>query len=552
MKLINYALKALLYSATISLLVVSCKKKKGQAHLYEKVKEHSKLPSYLKFPKELTPNTPWDVDRKLQAKLTKEGKFTQTQRLFEILSWQWFIALNWPYDKEGNPTPSISDKGKPEWFSWKESYEVFRPNGERPAPWGEFTFPSNFPHKKEYNLEKVLFRGNKFVDFANPDIEDEIDQAFTGPIWDQNGNITRYEIRINRKEFDYILKNELYNFNGQIAFSKEHGSVDFPEGDREKEGVIEIKVAWKILEPTDIASRYFVTDGYVISKDLKSYTKKKVGMVGMHISSKTKSAPQWIWTTYEHVDNLEVNELEEINGKPLKASYYDTNNPTAAINVFPDTAGVAKPKTQIQRVLPISGATKALNKQVQRLLRKAGSKLQYYQQVGTQWPTEPHLKPYTLSDSTYYKLPDAVINKAGGNSTPVYLTNMIMETYFQGGTFIKGNAFYINQQFVTTKGDTVKYEKKYDANVGNNTGAFNVYTGNEPAFFQINDFPYHTDTQNTQKIIFGTESCVGCHFSSGIATGSKLVKGKRQPVFGLPSSADFSWLLNQKPQFKSE
>ena len=71
-------------------------------------------------------------------------------------------------------------------------------------------------------------------------------------------------------------------------------------------------------------------------------------------------------------------------------------------------------------------------------------------------------------------------------------------------------------------------------------------------FFQINNFPYHTNTDNTQKLIFGTESCVGCHFSSGIATDSTTVNGVKKPRFGLPSSADFSWLLNQKPHFKSK
>ena len=44
----------------------------------------------------------------------------------------------------GQPQPKISDQGYPEWFGWKESYEVFRPNGEKPAPWGQFTFPPNF------------------------------------------------------------------------------------------------------------------------------------------------------------------------------------------------------------------------------------------------------------------------------------------------------------------------------------------------------------------------------------------------------------------------
>jgi len=523
----------------------------------------SLLPSYLKFPTPLNPETPWDVDRALQNKLMKEGKFVEVQRLFEILSWQWFISLNWPMDAEGNPLPTITDDGTPEWYGWKESYEVFRPNGQKPTPWGTFNLPDHFKSAVDYNNEKILFRSNKFVDFNHPDIEDEIDQAFTGPIWDQNGNITRYEVRMNKVEFDYVLKHELYNYDGQIKFSKTHGDVVFPEGNRKDAGVIEIKVAWKILEESDIASRYFTTDGYVISEDGQSYTKEKVGMVGMHISSKTESSPQWIWTTFEHVDNLEVNELEVVDGKPLKASYNDPNS-IEAVNVFPDTARQkreGKPfRTQIQRIDPISGATQALNSDVQALLRAAKSKLQYYQQIGTQWPTDPEAKPYTYGNTggavkdTIYTLPEAVTNKSGGKPTPTYLTNMIMETYFQGGTIV-GNNDQVVQTFLQRSNANEPYKVVYQDTLGNsttnpNTG-FDIYMTNEPAYFQMNSSPVAYDTSNTHRLIYGTESCIGCHFSSNIATGYTLnADGTKSPVFNSrPSSADFSWLLNQKPSF---
>jgi len=526
----------------------SCKRKQhgkniAKHHQYETPKRGA---SYLNFPTPLSPETPWDVDRKLQQQLLNQGKFAQVQRLFEILSWQWFISLNWPVDKKGKPRNKISEQGNPEWFDWKESYEVFLPNGQKPDAWGKFNFPPGFKIADEYKGEKILFRGNKFTEFNRPDIEDEVKQAFTSPIMDQNGNITRYEVRMNRKEFEYILHNELYNFDGQIAFSKEKGNVTFPEGNRKDEGVIEIKVAWKILEDSDIKSRYFTTKGYVINPN-GSYTLKDVGMVGMHISSKTKSSPQWIWTTFEHVDNLEVNLLDEIDGKPLRPSYNNPDCEICPINVYDKNK-----KTQIQRIIPISGATKELNASVQKLLKKEDSKLQYYQQIGAQWPTNPSAKPYTLTDTTSYKLPQAVTNKSGGNPTPVYLTNMVMETFFQGGTITSGNSLAVNQQFINTKTNKVAYEKLYSGVAGDSTEAYNTFIANEPAFFQMNNFPFDIDTKNTQKTIFGTESCVACHFSSAIAKGFKFnSKGEKVAVFGLPTSADFSWLLNQKAHFKS-
>jgi hypothetical protein len=80
---------------------------------------------------------------------------------------------------------------------------------------------------------------------------------------------------------------------------------------------------------------------------------------------------------------------------------------------------------------------------------------------------------------------------------------------------------------------------------------FDIYMTNEPAYFQMNGSPVGFNTSNSHTLIYGTESCIGCHFSSNIATGYTIdSKGKKKPVFNSrPSSADFSWLLNQKPSF---
>jgi hypothetical protein len=258
-----------------------------------------------------------------------------------------------------------------------------------------------------------------------------------------------------------------------------------------------------------------------------------------------------------------VNELVEINGKPLRASYRESNS-IQPVNVFPDTATMKKNgepfRTQIQRIDPISGATQSLNRQVQYLLGKAGSKLQYYQQIGTQWPTDKNAAPYTYgatggaAKDTIYDLPESVTNKSGGKPTPTYLTNMIMETYFQGGTIV-GTNDQVVQTFLHRSDANSPYKVVYQDTLGNsttdpNTG-FDIYMTNEPAYFQMNGSPVGYDTISSHTLIYGTESCIGCHFSSNIATGYTIdSKGKKKPVFNSrPSSADFSWLLNQKPSF---
>jgi hypothetical protein len=488
---------------------------------------------YLKFPEKLSSETPYDVDTALERKLLNEGKFDEAQRIFEILSWQMFLSLNWPADDKGHPKPEITDDGGRVWEKWKESYEIFKEDGSVPHGWGSFTdLPDELKGKVSNNgNEELLFRTSKFSAFKNqvwkrngkkkkPVAQpDEVDQAFTSPIWDQNGNVVRYEIRLNKPTVDYIVHNTLYNFDGQIKFADSTivpaNVVSFPSSTREQAGSIELKFAWRIMVPgKDLNKRYFTKRVFVLDSNQKA-KEVTVGLVGMHIGTKTKSSPQWIWATFEQVDNLETNSLALFEGHHIKPSFNDPNCATCPINVFPDNN---PKKNQIQRVLPIPMATQALNKEVHDLLKAKGSFWQYYQLIGTQWPTKPSSPPYPLNAITY-KLPEAVTNKAGGEPVPVYLTNMVMETYFQGATDI------------------------------DKTSNYNKLIANIPARYQIEGGPTN-DPSNTGKIIFGTEGCVGCHSSANIAKAFKLdSNGVKSPVYTNPRTADFEWLLSRKAHF---
>ncbi|MES2774016.1 MAG: hypothetical protein V4722_07515 [Bacteroidota bacterium] len=538
MKLPKKTLVTLSLCVSVTLLLifsnVSCKNAAD-------VSATSQLESYLLFPEQLTPVTPYDVDTALVNKLQANKQFAEAQRLFEILSWQMFISLNWPVDAAGKPKPAITDPGKRIWESWKESFEIFKEDGSTPLVWGS---AEDFPEKVDAKLHgtneedvDVLFRSSKHAALFSKkgkitgkrklftDTADEVNQAFTSPIWDQHGNIVRYEIRLNKPTVDYIVKNELYNIDGQIIFSKRN-KVSFPSGTKDSAGSIEVKFAWREMDTTaDIMDRYFTKAAYVLEKD-GAFAKRIVGLVGMHISIKTKSSPQWIWSTFEHVDNLETDQLEKVNGKPVLASFYDPACSTCPINLIPDTTKKLI-KNQIQRVLPIPMATQNLNKQVQSVLKAKKSVWQYYQLIGTQWPTDPSFPAYPVpnnpADSAIYKLPDAVVFKASGAPVPTYLTNMVMETYFQGATVV---------------GSTPA------------TTFYNLYLANEPAYYQIQGFPSGVDKKNTLQPIFGTEGCINCHHSAGIATGDTIIAGVRTAWYGPPESGDFEWLLQLKAHFK--
>jgi len=139
--------------------------------------------------------------------------------------------------------------------------------------------------------------------------------------------------------------------------------------------------------------------------------KGTVGLVGLHVTQKTPTLPQWTWATFEQIDNV-----------PPQASGYtgplSFNNPNCPITKCPPNPSTEKNgvptgiPTQVTRVVPIGPAAAAANPLWQQTLRRAvaTSPFQYYELVDIQWPQTPGRFPV-------------------GNPTPGFLANTVMETY---------------------------------------------------------------------------------------------------------------------------
>jgi hypothetical protein len=224
----------------------------------------------------------------------------------------------------------------------------------------------------------------------------------------------------------------------------------------------------------------------------------------MHIGHKSDTSPQWIWSTFEQVDNLSVNNVAH---PALKPSFFDPNCPICVPNQAPaqnsDGSWATTPPTQVSRAIPIPADKVALNDEAQLALDKAGTALRYYQLIDSQWPTDPSAAP-TKPEAG---LPGAIENKPGGDPTPVFLTNVTMETYFQ---------------------------------VGAQAACQQEETQNCPAGQWL------TATQKAAKIpadstsVFASESCMGCHSSAGLYITPTTTSGQLH--------GDFSWLFTQKAQ----
>lgn len=359
------------------------------------------------------------------------------QHDFDVFSWQSFVALNWPALPDGSADTSkvigAGGDNRVVWDSYKEPYEVFLPDGAMPGPWGQQQLPEQCRNIGPGD-GKLIQMTQKVSD----DVLDVSGQPFnTGPLVDQqNGRYVRYEIRINRDTYDYIVQNTLYNKEGQQAFTK---LIQFPSGANPSAqnqnppvGAIVIKAAWKVIDPAsgDIPGRFHKVQAYVYTRasddppTQPSCELKTMGLVGFHIAHKTDSAPQWVWSTFEQVDNVRVGPNAP---QGTRANFYDPSS-TYPVNTPPprpwNPNAVLPPdkRSQVKRDIPIDDATAALNAQWQAWLRGVNkdSVWQYYELISTQWPTQPKNSPTGP--------------KAAGEPAPVFLANATLETYIQGKT----------------------------------------------------------------------------------------------------------------------
>lgn len=429
----------------------------------------------------LSPTIPADVDPAIRDDLVARGALQLAHRLFEQQQWAAFVALNWPVDEAGAPRPALGDAGRPAWTDWIETYQVFKPDGAEPDPWDGATrslpladsvqvpipddsLPVPLPTVDSRDA-RVL---HNLSSIQKLNVADEVDQAFSFSVFDQNGNPAYYESLLNRVEYDYIVGNRLYEAGGLADYVAKAGKLTFPAGRfaGNVAGAIELKLAWRVLDPAkDDFSRYLTQPAYVATgPGQPAWTPVTVGLVGFHIAQKTETSPQWIWSTFEHVDNVAVDRLETITTadgetKPLRPSFADPDCEWCAVNTTTAPGADGVRRTQVARLMPIAKQTAALNAQMQAALAAEGSKLRFYEMVGTQWPTDPAAPPESGA-----AFPGAVANLAGGKPLTVYLANSVMETFSQ--------------------------------------------VGNLPAAAQ----PRSVSTSD--RVVFGNGSCMGCHSSS--------------------------------------
>jgi hypothetical protein len=266
---------------------------------------------------------------------------------------------------------------------------------------------------------RIIASFTKFGDISEADFGD-----LAGPLVCRNDTYAHYEIKVNKPLYEGIRTKRLYD---REVLDHLTAPVSFENGS------VEIKAAWREFtddEGEEVRSRYYRVHASLKRYDTGQCEDRELGLIGLHIVQKTPLRPQWVWSTFEHVDNVPA-----FGQTPSLGASFSLNDPKGPLNLDPvdpplqvtdatylDPAGhPVLPPMQVIRQRPIAGATADTNARYQNALR--GTVWANYMLVMTQWPTkttQPSGAPFPTT----------------GFGTAI--TNTTMETYFQSSTSCMG------------------------------------------------------------------------------------------------------------------
>jgi hypothetical protein len=342
---------------------------------------------------------------------------------FDDYSWKTFVALNWPSVAGRRNVPDIS-RGIEDfsvqrvWETWKAAYELFQSREEPPpSEWSSFDAATPCPNFSD-NHRKVLAEFSKFGGFNQAGVTATLPD---GPLVAQNHTYARYEIRINEPEFNLIRENKWYLTE---SLPTRENPAKFPNpstGDHS----IEVKAVWREFKPNESSEkeRFYIVEAMVWDPITNTCEPKSMALVGMHIVQKTSTRPQWIWSTFEQVDNV-----LESGSAPAGQLSFNSGNPEAQrldpplspLALSPNNPPTSDPTPmQVVRLVPVAASTELTNRAYQKAL--AGTVWANYKLVMTQWPTK--VIPETV-DNVGSPFPAAA---GKGLAT----ANTVAETYFQ-------------------------------------------------------------------------------------------------------------------------
>jgi hypothetical protein len=298
---------------------------------------------------------------------------------FDDYSWRAFIAVVWPglVNRQGIPDPmqTIDGTGPRVFETYKSLAEVFHNDGSAPVPLDQYDAPQYNPCGIQSGYGDITL--GAFSGISN------LGQAgfgnLLGPLVAQNTTYVRFLTTFNNKAFQQMLDKKWYL---RSNLPKPPMSIVFDDG------ATSVKSAWIDMTGMPHPERYYTRIAHLLDPVTGTCKDLKVGLVGLHIVQKTPTRPQWIWSSFEHIDNVPPSQA----GSPGTFAFNDGKGTMMpATNPYP-LSRVLQPPTappfNVTRNKPIHPSTVKTNNAYHAAL-KQDSIWQFYQLVVTQWPTTP-------------------------------------------------------------------------------------------------------------------------------------------------------------------
>ena len=296
------------------------------------------------------------------------------------------------------------------------------------------------------NREKTIASFEPFADFNQPSFAVGVP---ANPLVGVNGAYTRYEIHFNEAEFSAFAAN---GWTQARNLPDEKHPAHLPAGS------IAVKAAWLPMSEAEARAargRYYVETADIVdvARTLKAgrvvCSKSAVALVGLHIAIKTLSRPQWVWSTFEHVDNVPpagAGEAREPDAKDAGRPYAYFN-PSRPGRLWPPFGSAdAEPvdwtnpprlhpaPMQVVRRYPIHAETMTKNRAYWALFGIKGTVWEHYMLVADQWPTSAD-PPAPANDGAFFPggkpATDAAEDYKPAAVAQENLINTTMETYLQ-------------------------------------------------------------------------------------------------------------------------
>jgi hypothetical protein len=340
---------------------------------------------------------------------------------FDDYSWRALIALVWPAldGERGVPDPdqALEQVSEPDaaqvvqgpslvFETYKADWETFQ-RGFAPSQW-------NSTDARWTNAQLACTAARKGDFFLAPseklgsfDNLTQFDRGIpTSVLVAQNGTLVRYVAAYNQIEFNQILEKQWYL---SLNLRPYNGKLEFLNGS------LSVKSSWVDMRNIAHPERFHRRLAWLYDPFSHTCEERIVGLVGIHIVQKTPSRPQWIWSSFEHVDNVPLdispppfNQTKSVlvrsstaaSCPPRRIAMYPfTFNDGSGSRMPPDIPpGYSMDEVQVricppspvnvERLTPINESTKRTNAIWQDKLRGLNSVWQYYQLVVTQWPDD--------------------------------------------------------------------------------------------------------------------------------------------------------------------